>query len=162
MQVKTKKYQLDNKTYTRLGMKNILRTQWWLPVAIFVGIIVLNLLLNLAYSNIWIYFLAPIGVGLYFLFWWIQFVGSAQMEQNQLMFEKYFYEINSRQIMMKVNTKEGMQMPWDAIQRAEKNKDAFILVISKGQFLYMPFKIFKTENDIRFLESVLKRKNLLA
>ncbi len=163
MIIKTKKYQLEPKTYTRLGMSNIIREQWWLPVALFFGFIVFNLLLNLVYENIWIYIFAPIAVGLYFLFWWVQFAGAAQLKQNELMFEKYTYEIDGRSIFMKVNAKEGMQLKWEMIQKAEKNekKEYFLLTVSKGQFLYLPFKIFNSMNDIRFLESILRRKSLI-
>jgi len=161
MIIKTRKYQLDKKKYTNLALANIIKEQWWLPVAIFFGIIVLNLLLNLVYENIWIYFLAPVGVGLYFLFWWIQFTGGAQMEQNQLMFERYSYEINGQQILLKVSAKEGIQVKWDMVKKVEKRKDAFLFVIAKGQFLYLPFSIFKNSNEIRFLESILQRKNLI-
>jgi len=161
MIVKTKKIGLEPKIYVKIGMRNVIREQWWLPVAIFAGIIVLNLLLNLVYSNIWIYFLAPLGVGGYFLFWWIQFYGAAQLPQNKVMFEKFNYEIDSRHILMKVNAKEGMQLQWNMIKKAEMNKDNFTLYISKGQFVYLPFKGFNTDNDIKFMEVILKRKNLL-
>ncbi|WP_027000270.1 YcxB family protein [Eisenibacter elegans] len=162
MIVKTKKYQLEPNTYVRVAMRNLLSTQWWVPVAIFFGVIVLNLLLNLVYSNLWIYFFAPIGAGLYFLFWYIQFYGATKLEQHQIIFERYSYEIDSRAILMKVNSKEGMQIQWNMIQSAKKEKDHYLLVISKGQFIYLPFKIFNSDNDLRFFESILKRKQLLA
>ena len=161
MIVKTKKYQLDKKIFRKIGMRQVFKQQWWLPVSIFVGVIVLNLLINLFYSNIWIYTLAPIGVGLYWLVWYIQFVGIPQLPQNQTMFEKLYYEISSPQILIKKNEKEGMVIKWDMIQKAEKRADAFVLILSKAQFFYFPFKIFNSENDIRFVESILKRKELL-
>ncbi|MEM9983170.1 MAG: hypothetical protein AAF734_11795, partial [Bacteroidota bacterium] len=127
MIVKTKKYKLDAKTYRKIGMRQILKEQWWLPVVIFVGIIIINLLVNLVYENTWIYSLAPVGVLLYFLFWYIQFVGVPQLPQNQVMFEKLFYEISSPQILIKKSAKEGMVIKWDMIKSAEKSKNAFTL-----------------------------------
>lgn len=161
MIVKTKKYQLTSRTYTKIGMRKILKAQWWLPVSIFFGIIALNLLLNLVYTNTWVYIFAPIGVGLYFLFWWIQFVGATQLEQSKPMFQKFNYEIDGKQILMKLNSREGMQIKWEMIKLAEKRKDAFVLFFSNVQFLHLPFRIFNSENEIRFLETLLKRKNLL-
>jgi YcxB-like protein len=161
MTVKTRKYQLPAKTYINLGMANILKTQWWLPVAIFFGIIVLNLLLNLVYRNYWIYILAPVATGGYFLFWYIQFYGATQLERSKILFEKFSYEIDSRFILMKVNQKEGMQINWDMIKSAVKRKDDFILTISKAQFIQLPFKIFNSDNDVRFTEALLKKKGLI-
>lgn len=161
MIVKTKKNQLEHKTYRKIGLRNIMRTQWWLPLSIFLGIILLNLLLNTIYRNTWIYFLAPVGVGIYYLFWWVQFTGVTQLKQYQVLFEKLSYEIDSRQILMKKNAKEGMQIKWEMIKSAEKTKDAFLLYLSKAQFIFLPFKAFNSDNDIRFTESLLKRKNLL-
>lgn len=161
MIVKTKKYQLPVKTYRRIGLGYVLKTQWWLPVSIFSGIIVLNLLLNLVYPNIWIFFFAPISLLFYYWFWWIQFTGAPQLEQMKPMFERFTFEISGKEIMMKKNPKEGMQMKWETIKRAEKTKDAFLLIFSKVQFIHLPFKIFNSDNDLRFTEALLKRKNLL-
>ncbi len=162
MIIKTKKYKLENKIYINLAMKHLLRTQWkW--AAIPVAIILLNIILNVtgAYHNIWIYFMAPLAVLLYLLFWFIQFTGVTQLEQSKPMFQRFAYEIDSRQILMKLNTKEGIPLKWDNIKEAYKEKEYFLLFISRAQFLHLPFSIFGSDNDIKFLESILKRKNLI-
>jgi hypothetical protein len=161
MIVKTKKYQLEPKLYRRICMQQILRTQWWLPVSIFGGLIVLNLLLNLIYPNIWIFFLAPLGLFGWYWFWWIQFTGAPHLAQMKPMFEKFSYEISGKDILMRVNQKEGMQMKWEMIKRAEKTKDAYLLIFSQAQFIHLPFKIFNSESDMRFAEAIMRRKNLL-
>lgn len=161
MIIKTRRYQLDNSTYIKLAMKHLLRTQWyWVFVP--VGIIVINIILNLTvYQNIWIYFLAPLVVIGYLLFWLIQFTGVTQVEQNKVLFQKLLYEIDGRQILIKLNQREGMQMKWDMIKKAYKEKDHFLLVVSRAQFIHLPFSIFNSENDLKFTESLLKRKNLI-
>jgi hypothetical protein len=161
MIVKTRRYQLDNSTYIKLAMKHLLRTQWyWVFVP--VGIIVINIILNLTvYQNIWIYFLAPLVVIGYLLFWLIQFTGVTQVEQNKVLFQKLLYEIDGRQILIKLNQREGMQMKWEMIKKAYKEKDHFLLVVSRAQFIHLPFSIFNSENDLKFTESLLKRKNLI-
>ena len=83
------------------------------------------------------------------------------MEQNKPIFQKMAYEIDSRQILMKVNAKEGMPVQWNMIKRVEVSKDAYILYLSKAQFIHLPFKIFNSDNDKKFLEAILKRKELL-
>ncbi len=161
MLIKTKKYQLDNATYRKIGMQAILSKQWWIPLAIFVGIIGLNLLLNLVYSNIWIYFLAPIAVLGYYLFWYIQFTGAPHLDKMKTMFERYNYEINGREIMIKKSAREGMKIEWPMIRRAEKAKEGYILYFSKVQFLYLPFKIFNSNNDTQFMDAILRKKKLI-
>lgn len=161
MIIKTKKYQLPGRTYIRLGMLNIIKTQWWLPTSIFFGIIGLNILLNLVYTNTWVYYIAIIATMLYFLFWWIQFAGATQLEQTKAMFQKMNYEIDSRQVLMKISTREGMPIKWDMIKSAQKRKKDFVLILSKAQFIHLPFNIFKSENEVRLMETLLKRKNLL-
>ncbi|MCS6820870.1 MAG: hypothetical protein NZ551_03285 [Microscillaceae bacterium] len=158
---KTKKHQLDTKYYIKVAFRRTMKRKWWIGAAIFFGIILFNLLLNLVYPNIWIYFLAPIFAGFFFLFWYAQFVGATQLKQNQVMFNKYMYEIDNRYILLKINNKEAMQIKWDMIKSAEKTADAFHLWISNVQFIHLPFNIFNTSNDVKFVESILRKRNLL-
>ena len=83
------------------------------------------------------------------------------MDQYKVLFDKYTYEIDGRQILIKMNDKQGMQMKWENIQTVDKTKEAYILYVSKGQFVYLPFKIFNSDNDIIFFEALLKRKSLV-
>jgi hypothetical protein len=158
MIVKTKKYQLPTSTYINLAFQNIMREWWWawlVPVAI--------MLIPLAYPPAfwWCFGIALTAMILYVVFWLIQFTGITQMEQNKILFDRLAYEIDSRQILIKLNSRQGMPITWDKIQKVRKAKDHFLLIISKGQLIHLPFKIFRSEHEIRFMETLLKRKNLL-
>lgn len=156
MIVKTKKYKLETKTYIKIGMLNILKEQWW--------VILIALAIASGYFFIaswWWISMAILAYVLYLLFWVIQFAGVSQMEQNKVMFEKLAYEIDSRQILMKVNPKQGMPIKWEMIKRAQINKDAFLLTMSKAQFIHLPFRIFNSENERKFVETILKRKGFI-
>jgi len=160
--VRTKKYALPTKKYTRLALSHLVKDQlkWvWIPVALIIGNVILNV--TDTYPNIWIYIMIVIGVLLYALFWVIQFVGVTQLEQYKPMFEKYQYEIDPRQIILKINQKEGGVMKWEQIQSAYQDKEGFVLVISRGQFLYFPYSIFNSEHDQKIVARILKQKNLL-
>jgi hypothetical protein len=163
MIAKTRKYELDLKVYRRICLNNVMKQRWWIPVAIFGGIIVLNLLLNLVYRNTWIYFFAPLGAFMYYGFWWVQFTGAPHLPQMKEWFKKYMYEISSQHIMLKEKetAQQGMQIKWEMIKSAEKNKEGFVLFISVAQFIYLPFKIFQNDTDMKFTEAILRRKNLL-
>jgi hypothetical protein len=159
MIVKTKNYKLDKKTYIRLALKAILKKQGWIAIA---AAVVLCLGYFIPGANtIWWVIGAFVGLGLYLLFWWIQFYGVTQLEQGKMLFEKFSYEINSQQILMKINPREGMPMKWDQIKSAEIGKDFFVLFVNKAQLIYLPFKIFNTDNERKFLASILKTKGFI-
>ena len=156
MIVKTKKYQLSTGTYIKLAMANLLRQQWR------VFLIVAALMCGTVFIwSIW-WIIGPlIALTLYILFWLIQFTGVTQMEQNKILFERLSYEINSQQVLIKVNTKQGMPLRWDMIKGARIGKDYFVLIVSKAQLVHLPFRIFNTENERKFLETILKRKGYI-
>jgi len=156
MIVKTKKYQLETGKYIKIGLMNILKEQWWvalIAIAIACGYFWI--------ASWWWISMALLAYILYWVFWLIQFAGVTQMEQNKVIFEKMSYEIDSRQILMKLNTKQGMPIKWDMIKKAEMTKDAFILTMSKAQFIHLPYRILNSENEKKFLETILRRKELI-
>ena len=156
MIVKTKKYKMPTGKYIKLAFRNILKEQWW--------VILIYLAICAGYfwiPNMWWIIGASIALVLYLLFWLIQFAGISQLEQGKFMFEKLSYEINSQQVLIKLNTKQGMPMKWENIKRARKGKDHFVLVVNKAQLIHLPFKIFNSQNEIKFVETILKRKNYI-
>ncbi|MCS6283726.1 MAG: YcxB family protein [Dolichospermum sp.] len=156
MIVKTRNYKLDKKEYRKLALINILKKQWW------VSLIVLAICLGFVWiQSIWWFIFAILGGGLYLLFWWIQFYGVTQLEQGKMLFEKFSYEITSQQIIMKLNAREGMPMKWEQIKSAQIGKDYFLLFVNKAQLIHLPFKIFNSENERKFLTSILRNKGLL-
>ncbi len=158
MIIKTKKTQLEKNTYVKMAMIDVVKDQWY-----WAGIPVLIAAMTIFYpETVWFIVIAVVAVLLYGLFWFVQFTGVTQLEQNKVMFEKLTYEIDSRQIMMKLNEKQGMQIKWEQIKDARRTKDAFVLVISRGQYIHLPLKAFNSDNDMRFMESLLKRKDLIA
>lgn len=156
MIIRTKKYKLPDRVYMLLGMKNIIREQWWVFL-IAIGILSGTFFLE----TIWFVVIATLGLILYFLFWLIQFYGITQLEQNKLIFDRLGYEITSQQIIMQINTKQGMPILWDQVKHASQGKDYFLLVITKSHLIHLPHKIFNSKNEIKFLETILKRKGLL-
>jgi hypothetical protein len=156
MIVKTRNYKLDKKEYRKLALINILKKQWW------VSLIVLAICLGFVWiQSIWWFIFAILGGGLYLLFWWIQFYGVTQLEQGKMLFEKFSYEITSQQIILKLNAREGMPMKWEQIKSAQIGKDYFLLFVNKAQLIHLPFKIFNSENERKFLTSILRNKGLL-
>ncbi|UBM58326.1 YcxB family protein [Marinilongibacter aquaticus] len=163
MIVRTKKFALDKKKYVKMAFSRRIKQSWyWLLIPLAVMLLGPILHFTGVYKNWWILILGFVGGLLYLAFWYAQFYAATQMEQNAQMFEKFAYEIDSRQILVKINKREGGVIKWDTISNAEKTeKDGFLLHISRGQFLHFPLNVFNSENDIRLFESILKRKSLL-
>jgi phosphoglycerol transferase MdoB-like AlkP superfamily enzyme len=162
MIVKTKKFALNKKLYIKKAFANQMKTNWkWLLIPAAVAILGLVLHFTGVYKNWWIPVTAIIGGGLYVLFWYIQFYAATEMDQNKQMFEKFAYEIDSRQIMVKINAKEGGIVKWESILSAEKDNSGYFLHIGRGQFLHFGYEVFNAEHDQKLFESILKRKNLL-
>jgi hypothetical protein len=157
MIVKTKNYKLDKKTYINLAFKNILKQQWWMAAA---GVLIICLQYTWA-PSFWWFVGATVALGLYLLFWYVQFYGVTQLDQGKMLFEKFSYEISSQQIVMKINPREGMPLKWDQIKKAQVGKDSFVLFVNKAQLIHLPFRIFNTDNERKFLSSVLRNKGLL-
>ena len=156
MIIRTKKYQLKTKTYIGFAFRGVLQQQWW--------VFLIYLAICAGYfwiPNAWWIIGASIAFALYFLFWLIQFAGVTQLEQGKFLFQKLAYEISSQQILIKLNTKQGMPMKWEQIKRAWSGKNYFVLFASKAQLIYFPHKIFKSTNEIRFIETILKRKGYI-
>lgn len=159
MIVRTKNYKLEKKTYIKLALRSVLQRQGWIA-ALAAFILCLGYAIPGAQS-IWWFISAFIGLGLYILFWWIQFYGVTQLEQGKMLFERFSYEINSQQILMKINPREGMPMKWDQIKRAAIGKDYFVMYVNKAQMIYLPFKIFNTDNERKFVASILRSKGFV-
>lgn len=163
MTVKTKKFALDKKKYVSIAFAMQFQKIWkWLLIPAALVLIGLALHFTGTYKNWWIMITAIVGGLLFVGFWYIQFYAATQMDQNAQMFDKFAYEIDSRQIMMKINQKEGGIIKWDMIQSAEKLKDeSLVMHIARGQFLHFPKNVFNSEHDYKLLESILKRKELM-
>jgi hypothetical protein len=156
MIAKTRKYKLTANTYMQLGLRNIVREQWW------VFLIALAIVSGTFFvKTIWFVLGASLGLLLYFSFWLIQFYGITYLEQNKLLFERLSYEISSQQIMIQLTSKQGVPIAWEQVKRATQGKDYFLLVISKAHLIHLPYKIFNSKHEIKFVETILKRKALI-
>ncbi len=156
MIVKTRKYKLETGKYIKIALVGVLKQQWWV-ILIALGIMAGSLII---WSHWWITG-AIIAYVLYILFWLIQFAGITQLEQGKILFERLSYEITSQQVLIKLSSKQGMPIKWEQIKRALKGKAGFVLWMSKVQLIYLPFKIFNTENERKFIETILRRKEYI-
>ena len=146
--IKTKKFALEKNKFIVLNMLQFVRKQWYwafVPLAL----ILINAVLNITkvYPNYWIYVITILGALVYVAFWAIQFTGVTQLDQYKQLFQKYRYEIDSRQILMKLNDTEGGVIKWDIIKNRERQINELILThvqyvgifIFSSRFNHIPF-----------------------
>ncbi|MES2388608.1 MAG: YcxB family protein [Bacteroidota bacterium] len=155
--IKTKKYQLPVKLFVRMAMINIIKEFWWaflVPVAMLIPGLIWG-------GFVWWFSGALLVTILYLLFWGIQFYGLSQVPAGKPLFEKMFFEIDNKQLLVKKTKEEGMVFQWDQIKRVEKTADSYFFWLSRVQFLQLPFSIFSSDTDIKLTENILKRKKLI-
>jgi hypothetical protein len=157
MLIKTKKYKLDPKLYRTMAMKNVMIDLWW----VFLIPIAIALVSVFTGGVLWFLGGALLLTALYIAFWYIQFTGISNLEQYKMLFEKLSYEITSKSIMIKLNPKQGMPVNWENIKKAESKEDEFLFTLSRAQFIHLPHKVFNNNNEIQFLNSILKRKGYI-
>jgi hypothetical protein len=176
--IRTKKYQMDKDAFTRIAITQVWKKEWWyalIPFALF--------MLPAIFSFSWWWVAVAFIITLLFvLLRSAQVMGVTRVEQGNVLFEKLMYEIDNRQVLMKRNDREGMALTWDMIQRAQRKDDSYMLWLqppSAGQlptgwkgwlartfqapiFIMLPYKIFNSQNDLKLMDSILRRKSLIA
>lgn len=156
---KTKKYQQDVNQFVQLGLMLVFK-KWWYAFLVPIAMIVTGIVFGGA-TLWWMLGLSVLVTILYALFWGAQFYGLSQLPQGKPWFEKYHYEFHNKSLLVKKSEREGMELSWDKFQKVSKNKSGFIFHMSAVQFIFLPFSVFSSENDIKFVELLLRRKNLM-
>ncbi|UOR04698.1 hypothetical protein MUN82_17330 [Hymenobacter aerilatus] len=175
--IRTKKTQLDTNTYTRLAMAQVWKKEWWYALIPFA----VGVLPALIWPSWWWLISGVVLTILYVLLRSAQITGVTQMEQSKPLFERVSYEIDNRQLIARLNEKQGMNIGWEMIGRARLAPDGYMLYLKQGEapqelaswrrwvartfdvpvFMLLPSRIFNSPNDIKLFEAILRRKNLL-
>jgi hypothetical protein len=175
--IRTKKTQFETNTYTRLAMAEVWKKDW--PYALIPFAI--GLLPAIFLPSWWWVLLAVVLTLLFVLLRSAQVTGVTQMEQSKPLFERMSFEMDQRQLLLRVSPEKAMQLTWDMIGRARRDADAYLLYLKPGTppeglapwrlwiarkfdvpvFLHLPLRIFNSPNDLKLFEALLRRKNLL-
>ena len=175
--IRTKKTQFDTNTYTRLAMAEVWKKDWVYALIPFA----LGLLPALFVHSWWWLVLSVVLTLLFVLFRSAQVTGVTQMEQSKPLFERMSFEMDNRQLLLRVSPEKAMQLQWDMIARARRDDHAYLLYLKPGTppeglaawrlwlartfdvpvFLHLPQRIFNSANDVKLFEAILRRKNLL-
>ena len=175
--IRTKKSQLTTDAYTRLVMGEVWKKDWVYALIPFA----LGLLPAIFVHSWWWLVLAVVLTVLFVLFRSAQVTGVTQMEQSKPLFERMNFEMDQKQLLLRVGPEKAMQLTWDMIGRVRRDSDAYLLYLKPGTppegmaawrlwlartfdvpvFLHLPMRIFNSPNDLKLFESLLRRKNLL-
>jgi hypothetical protein len=158
MKVVTKKFELTKKKYIQLGLNILIKTEgiWALaPLAvIIIGYFI-------PHGFVWMLSLAILGALGYVGFRLLQMVGFTQHEMSKTFFYRVNYELDGKHLLLKIDAKNGMPIEWKNFQKIYKLKDGYLLSIARGQFIFLPYNIFKNENDKKLTEVIFSRKSLI-
>nr|WP_262905894.1 hypothetical protein [Hymenobacter terricola] len=177
MAIRTKKTQFTTDNYTRLVMVEVWKKDW--PYALIPFAI--GLLPAVFVHSWWWLALSLVLTLLFVLFRSAQVTGVTQMEQTKPLFERMNFEMDQKQMLLRVGPEKAMQLTWDAFSRARRDADAYLLYFKPGpapegmapwrlwlarafdvpMFLHLPLRIFNSPNDLKLFEALLRRKNLL-
>ena len=175
--IRTKKTQLTTDNYTKMVMVEVWKKDWVYALIPFA----LGLLPAIFVHSWWWLGLAVVLTVLFVLFRSAQVTGVTQMEQSKPLFERMSFEMDQKQLLLRVGPEKAMQLTWDMIGRARRDADAYLLYLKPGTppagmapwrmwlartfdvpvFLHLPQRIFNSPNDVKLFESLLRRKNLL-
>ncbi|QHL88081.1 hypothetical protein GU926_11820 [Nibribacter ruber] len=175
--IRTKKHQQDKNDYAKMAMAQVWKKEWWRAL---IPLVLFSLPAAFAFSWWWVAAAVLVTV-IYVLLRSAQVMGVTQMEQSNPLFQRVNYEIDQRQVLLKLNEREGMNIGWDMIERAANQKDGYMLWLKQPNadqlpagfkgwlartftvpvFLHLPHRIFNSTNDLKLMDSLLKRKNLL-
>ncbi|AWM34124.1 YcxB family protein [Hymenobacter nivis] len=174
----TKKTQFDTNAYTKLAMAEVWRKDWVYALVPFA----LGLLPAIIWHSWWWLVLSFVLTLLFVLLRSAQVTGVTQMEQSKPLFERMSFEMDPKQLLLRVSKEKAMQLTWDMIGKVRRDDDAYLLYLKPGAppadtagwrlwiartfdvpvFLHLPQRIFNSDNDRKLFEALLRRKNLLA
>ena len=175
--IRTKKTQLTTDMYTRLVMGEVWKKDWYYALIPFA----LGLLPALFVHSWWWLALSVVLTVLFVLFRSAQVTGVTQMEQSKPLFERMNFEMDNKQLLLRVGPEKAMQLTWDMIGKARRNADAYLLYLKPGTppadtagwrlwlartfdvpvFLHLLLRVFNSPNDLKLFEALLRRKSLL-
>ena len=175
--IRTKKTQLTTDMYTRLVMGEVWKKDWYYALIPFA----LGLLPALFVHSWWWLALSVVLTVLFVLFRSAQVTGVTQMEQSKPLFERMNFEMDNKQLLLRVGPEKAMQLTWDMIGKARRDADAYLLYLKPGTppadtagwrlwlartfdvpvFLHLPLRVFNSPNDLKLFEALLRRKSLL-
>ncbi len=174
----TKKTQFDTNAYTRLAMAEVWRKDWVYALVPFA----IGLLPAIIWHSWWWLALSAVLTLLFVLLRSAQVTGVTQMEQSKPLFERMSFEMDQKQLLLRVSKEKAMQLTWDMISKVRRDGDAYLLYLKPGAppegtapwrlwlartfdvpvFLHLPQRVFNSDNDRKLFEALLRRKNLLA
>ena len=157
MIVKSRRYQISIVKYIAINLLERLKKHliWLLPIsAVIISIPIIyndSLLVCIIVGILLLIF--------YILFWVTQFFAFSQLEENKFFFQKIYYEISDKRILIHTSTKKTFAILWPRVKKVRKTKSAYIIICDVAFILYIPFKIIRNSNDRLLLRNILKNKN---
>jgi len=156
--IKTKKYQLDIKDYTKIAMRGTLRKLWWVFL-ISIAIILPGLYWFKALP--WLVGVSALLTSAYVLLMWAFFRNMNTLPQGKMLFEKVFYMFDNQGLKVMIKENEGMDLKYEMIKSVQKDASGYTFFLTPVQFFKVPFSVFTSENDQKLAEAMMRRRKMI-
>ena len=157
MLIKTRKFKLPVKIYVKFGFLNMFKSLWWVW-AIPLVLVGIGAIFPSAFW--WLFSISLTLSLLYVVFLALQFYAISQHQQSKVIFRNLSYEIDAEKILVRLNAKQGMPIFWRDLEKGRIGKNYILLFVNRGHLIYLPFSLFKNQNQIRFIETQIKKYKL--
>ena len=157
--INTKNIKLTNKTLFTTLLTVYLKKRWWLITLILIISLLISLKENKDNNDYFIMFFSFIYPLLITLQYW-RFANSGD---NKIFLLERNYEIDDEKIIGNLNDGTSSTIMNNHLIKTIQLKNAYLLYISKLQFIYIPKNGFQTEQDKNWFEKKIiknvKNKN---
>jgi uncharacterized membrane protein SirB2 len=157
--IKTKKFQLNIKDYTKIAMISTLRKLWWVFL-VSIAIILPGLYWLKALP--WLAGTSLLLTGIFVLLMWAFFRNMNTLPQGKMLFEKVFYLFDNQGVKVMVKENEGMDLKYEMIKSVQQDKTGYTFFLTPVQFFKVPFSVFSSENDQKLAEAMLRRRKMIS
>ena len=156
MQIQTNSSQLNRNEYFKMITKNYFRKRLWLYSIIYVMftlMLLLILVLRMPAKPSYIFFLSiAIWLPLYYIYWFWRYTGS---KENAIFYRERTFKITDEFLEATLDDESFDRIRWQNILGYKKTTEGIQLFFSKQQFIYIPYRVFRCENDRKEFEAFI-------
>ncbi len=137
------------KNYFKLLLSLYWRRKWWLAA---LWLLFAIICLTVQEKTIWDYIVIALGFG-YPVLITIQYWFYVRSLANRIFFQERWYEIDEDKLVGHFYDGTASPIRWVHFVKYLKRNDRYLLYLSQGQFVDLPFSSFRSEEDREWFET---------
>lgn len=145
----TNKVQLTAKELFKIYLSRYIKRRWWVYAVILLAIIFLSID---GFEDSFEVFVVVFGI-VYPILLCIQLWRYVKSKKNKIIFLERHFEIDDNKICGIIDKDTYSPIKLEHFIKVERVRDAYLLFISKNQFIYIPFDAFQNASDKDIFEN---------